>query len=133
MQGNVNVTEWTGERVKLLCPSGKSIVINKEKNGHMNYIHARRIKHLNNKVHFVQRAHHTMDINEAHDKFAHLSEGLLRKTALHYGYKLTGNLMPCNGCMKAKAKAESIKKFTETKATQPGPTCGGTRYDIKNS
>jgi hypothetical protein len=119
MQGNVNVTEWTGERVKLSCPSGKSIVINKEKDGHMYYIHARRIKPLNNQVHAVQRTHHTMDINEAHEKFAHLSEGLLRKTALHYGYKLTGTLMPCDGCMKAKAKAKAVKKFTETKATQP--------------
>jgi hypothetical protein len=79
-------------RVKLACPSGKSIVINKELNGQMYYVHARRIKPLNNEVHAVNRANQTMDINEAHEKFAHLSEGLLRRTALHYGYKLTGTL-----------------------------------------
>jgi transposase InsO family protein len=45
--------------------------------------------------------------------------------------------------MKAKAKAKAVKKFTDTKATQPGerlfmdttgpfePTCGGNRYDVK--
>jgi transposase InsO family protein len=143
MQGNVNVTEWTGARVKLACPSGKTITINKENDGPMYYVHARRIKPLNDEVHAIQRAQQIMDINEAHEKFAHLSEGLLRKTALHYGYKLTGTLMPCDGCMKAKAKAKAVKKFTETKATKPGerlfmdttgpfePTCGGTRYDVK--
>ena len=91
----------------------------------------------------VTGATSTMDINEAHRKLAHVSEGTLRKTMARFKVKLTGKLEPCFGCMQAKAKAKAVPKSTLTKADKPGermfldttgpfpPSAGGSRYDIK--
>ena len=84
-----------------------------------------------------------MDINEAHRKFAHRSEDTLRRTFRSYSVELTGKLRPCDGCMRAKAKAKNVKKQTETEAENPGerlfldttgpfaPSIGGRVYDGK--
>jgi len=45
----------------------------------------------------------SMEINEARDKLVHMGEAVLRKTMQNYGMKLTGKLLPCNACMRAKA------------------------------
>jgi len=55
----------------------------------------------------------TMDINEAHDKMAHMGEDTVQKTMAHYGIKLTGKMDPCNACLHAKARAKNTKKTTE--------------------
>ena len=61
-----------------------------------------------------------MDINEAHDKFGHKGEHLLRKTCKTLGIKLTGELKTCEGCCLAKAKQKSVSKTTNEVADKPG-------------
>ena len=84
-----------------------------------------------------------MEINEAHDKMAHIGEEALRKTMQMYGVKLHGQLLPCDACMRAKARAKNLRKTTENPATFAGerlfldatgpfePTIGGSRFDAK--
>ena len=49
-----------------------------------------------------------MDINEAHEKFDHPCEDLLRKTAKEFGIELTGKLKRCEGCARAKATQKGV-------------------------
>ncbi len=44
-----------------------------------------------------------MDINEAHDKMAHMGEDIIQKTMAPYGIKLTGKMEQCNACLCEKA------------------------------
>jgi len=55
-------------------------------------------------------AEHMMDINEVHDKMAHMGEDIVQKSMAQYGNKLTGKMEPCDACLKAKARA---KKSTD--------------------
>jgi len=60
-----------------------------------------------------------------------------------YSIKLTGKLKPCDGCMRAKAKAKKLKKSTEIHAKEPGeclfldatgpfqPSLGSSKFDAK--
>lgn len=82
----------------------------------------------------------TKDINEAHIEWGHKGAALLKKTAQFYEIKLTGTLMPCEGCGLAKAKQKAVAKVSFEKATQIGTrlyldaagpyseTAGGSRY-----
>ncbi len=86
---------------------------------------------------------HTMDINEAHDKMAHMGEDIVRKTMAHYGIKLTGKMAPFDACLHAKARVKNTKKTTECMAATAGkhlcldtmgpfkPSISGTWYDAK--
>ncbi len=84
-----------------------------------------------------------MEINEVHNKLAHMGEAILRKTMQNYSMKLTGKLLPCNACMRAKDRAKDVKKITESPATSAGErlfvdatgpfeqSIGGMRFDMK--
>jgi hypothetical protein len=84
-----------------------------------------------------------MDVNEAHEKYAHAGERVVRKTMAKFGYELAGIMKACDGCMQAKANAKAINKVTKTESTKPGerlfldtsgpfaPSVGGTKYDVK--
>ena len=61
-----------------------------------------------------------MDINEAHDKFDHPCEDLLRQTAKEFGIELTGKLESCEGCARSKAKQKRVSHTTEAKETFVG-------------
>ena len=61
-----------------------------------------------------------VDINEAHDKLGHCCENIIRRTCKHLHIEVKGNLLPCDACMRTKAKAKSVKKVTQTKATKIG-------------
>jgi len=63
-------------------------------------------------------AEHMMDINEAHDKMAHMGKDIVRKTMAWYGIKLMGKMEPCGACLKEKAWAKNTKKLTEHVATK---------------
>jgi hypothetical protein len=81
----------------------------------------------------------SMDVNEAHEKYAHVGERMLRKTMGKFGYELTGIMKACDGCMQAKA----VNKVTKMESTCPeerlfldtsgpfAPSVGGSRYDVK--
>lgn len=84
-----------------------------------------------------------LDINTAHDILAHMNERDLRKTCALENIKLTGTLVPCEACFKAKAKAKATRKRTMRTATRPwerffidtagpyAPAINGKRYWIK--
>jgi hypothetical protein len=81
-----------------------------------------------------------LDINVAHDRFAHLNENDLRKVMKQHGINLTGKLLPCEACLLWKSKRQMIPKFTTLKATKIGeriymdttgpfpPTLKGSKY-----
>jgi hypothetical protein len=84
-----------------------------------------------------------MDVNEAHEKYAHVGERMLRKTMVKFGYEPTGILKTCDGYMQAEAKAKTVNKVPKTESTCPGerlfldtlgpfaPSVDGSRYDVK--
>ena len=61
-----------------------------------------------------------MDINEAHQKFGHISERMLQVTAKRDKIVLTGKLQPCSECLLYKATQRPVKQETDMKATYPG-------------
>jgi hypothetical protein len=63
-----------------------------------------------------------LDINEAHQKFGHMSERMLQLTAKRDNIILTGKLQPCPACLLKKATQRPVKKSTLMKATYPGET-----------
>ena len=66
-----------------------------------------------------QKVKRIMDINEAHG-LCHLGEKLLRTTYKNLNVKLTGTLLPCDGCCRANAKAKGVHKSTKTVASKIG-------------
>ena len=80
---------------------------------------------------------------DAHYKYNHCSEAILKKTLKYYGLKPTGKMLTCNGCMIAKGRRVGIPKIDLAKATKPaqrlqldlsGPffaTTAGSRYWLK--
>jgi hypothetical protein len=81
-----------------------------------------------------------MDINEAHQKFGHIRERMLKITAQRDNLVLIGKVQPCSACLLYKASQRPVKKDTLLKATYPGerihmdvsgqfpPALGGHRY-----
>ena len=68
----------------------------------------------------TNKAMKTLDINLAHDMLGHKCESLLRQSFKLHGYKLTGKLQPCEGCIKAKARRKNIKKKSYNKSQRAG-------------
>jgi hypothetical protein len=63
----------------------------------------------------------SMDINMANEKLGNQRNNTLKATLQYWGYKATGNLDPCNGCLKEKARAKDVShKPTLNEATEPG-------------
>jgi hypothetical protein len=60
-----------------------------------------------------------LDINEAHQKFGHMSERMLQLTAKQDNIALTGKL-PCPACLLCKVTQIPVKKTTLMKANYPG-------------
>jgi len=79
------------------------------KEGHTTYYFHGTITR-NKEIYMVKQL---MEINKAHNKLAHMGEAVLWKTMKNYSMRLTGKLLPCNTCMRAKAHAKYIKKMTE--------------------
>jgi hypothetical protein len=65
----------------------------------------------------------SVNVNEVHEKYAHVGERMLRKTLGKFGYEITGIMKACDGCMQAKAKAKAVNKLTKTESTCPGKGC----------
>ena len=126
---NGSTMQWSDGKVKL-SQNGKDISIEREKDETMFYLTAQRMPGENSTVMNVSK---TMDVNEAHEKLAHMSEGALRKTMKKLGVELTGHMRPCDGCMRAKAKAKAVPKLTTVKDTTGPfkPSVGGSTYDVK--
>jgi len=59
-------------------------------------------------------------LKEAHRILGHPGEGITRRTAKGYDWKVRGTLEVCEDCAIAKAKQKPISKTTETVAKEPG-------------
>jgi len=62
----------------------------------------------------------TVDVNYAHRVWNHVPEDSLKCTADHYGWRLSGNLEPCEDCAKSRARQKNVKKETEEEHHNPG-------------
>ena len=62
----------------------------------------------------------TVDINDAHTQYGHVSEEVLRRTLKQQGFKPTGTLQPCPACLIHKGRQKAVPKHTKTVATRPG-------------
>ena len=137
--------EFSHDTLTLTNSNNSKMEIRKEEDDSMFYLRATRCE-SNATVYntTIDPRTASMDINEAHRKMSHVGETILRLTFKHvFEMKLTGELRPCDGCMKAKARAKNVKKVSTTEATQPGerlyldttgpfkPTLGGNLYDVK--
>ncbi len=61
-----------------------------------------------------------IDINEAHDKYGHMSKASLRAMLKYLGIEPTGKIQSCEGCaLVAKAKAKAVPKVMTLKASTP--------------
>ena len=84
-----------------------------------------------------------MDINEAHKKFGHASEKVVRKALMAQGITPAGKMSVCDGCARAKATQKRTNKVTKVAADKAGErlfmdtsgpyteTVGGSRYWFK--
>jgi hypothetical protein len=63
---------------------------------------------------------YSVDVNTAHSLLGHPDTRTVRNMARFLKWKLTGDLLPCGSCALAKAKAKSVPKSTQTRATKPG-------------
>ena len=61
-----------------------------------------------------------IDINEAHDRYGHIGETLLRKTCKHHNITLRHDMDSCDACNRTKAKQRNISKTSDKKAGRPG-------------
>ena len=85
----------------------------------------------------------TMDINEAHRKFGHATEKVVRSLLKSQSIKPTGEWSVCDGCARAKATQKRTNKITATEAEERGErlfmdtsgpyneTVAGSRYWFK--
>jgi hypothetical protein len=132
--------EWKENRLSITNSAGTSTIhIDKEGSEVMFYFKGRRIE---NEA-MVSEKNVKMDINEAHEKGVHVHEACLRKTFLKMRVDLVGDLLPCDGCMKAKARAKAVPKLTSLKATMAGErfyldttgpfklSMSGSKFDVK--
>jgi len=106
------VDKWTKANLKL-SRNNKVITIKCKRNQQIFYLMGFK---LQLEVHATKLA---MDINDAHKQLGHVGKDILCKMMNYYGIKLAGRLKACNGCMHAKANAQSTKKQTETVAQEP--------------
>jgi hypothetical protein len=61
-----------------------------------------------------------MDINEAHRKFGHATEKVVRSLLKLQGNKPTGDWAVCDGCARAKASQKRTNKITTTEVEERG-------------
>ena len=74
------------------------------------------MSNFHSNCHCVQEMQHNkqdkIDINEAHVKYGHVSEKMLRKTLRKIGIIPIGVMDKCKACAMSKAKHKAVKKFT---------------------
>jgi hypothetical protein len=85
----------------------------------------------------------TMHVMEAHEKLGHPNEKTTRLTMESFGWKTTGEMEPCDACLRFNAKSKAVSHNpTATRVELPGErllmdttgpykmSAGGTKYDI---
>ncbi|KAI2509133.1 PIF1-like helicase [Fragilaria crotonensis] len=152
---NENGNEFVSRKdeSELKNPSGDTMKFEKETDG-MTYLKARRVsfeREAFNAEGIAKRGDETienekneaMDINEAHRKFGHATEKVVRSLLKTLGIKPTGEWAVCDGCARAKATQKRTNKITTTEAEERGErlymdtsgpyneTVAGSRYWFK--
>ncbi|KAI2497955.1 PIF1-like helicase [Fragilaria crotonensis] len=148
--GNAYATDKTGARLT----NENEDVLNFEKGTDgMFYFFATRVKEgkeVNNVEGSNEKGSETkkkmrkeMDINEAHRKFGHATEKVVREMLKTLDIEPVGQIKTCDGCSRAKATQKRTKKVTTVTADKPaerlfmdtsGPyseTAAGNRYWFK--
>jgi hypothetical protein len=148
--GNAFATDKTGARLT----NENEDVLNFEKGTDgMFYFFATRVKEgkeVNNVEGSNEKGSETkkkkrkeMDINEAHRKFGHATEKVVREMLKTLDIEPVGQIKTCDGCSRAKATQKRTKKVTTVTADKPaerlfmdtsGPyseTAAGNRYWFK--
>ena len=137
-------------KLTIINKHGQEMVITKQPNESMFYLDVVRLDPANREegsLVLTNEAKSTspkkLDINEAHRKLAHMNADTLKRTFRSFGIEVVGDLKPCDGCMRAKARAKNVPKTTCTKAERPGerlfldttgpfaPSLGGSRFTAK--
>ena len=97
----------------------------------------------NNKTKFSDYSTNIIDINLAHILCGHMSEEVTKSLLKSCNVKWSGKFLPCPDCMKYKATAKKLGKFTKLTATKAGErihidtsgpfpkTLGGNIYWVK--
>ena len=67
-----------------------------------------------------KKAKKTIDVNQAHDQWGHQNLRTLKTMANILGYKLIGDLVPCDSCGVVKARRANVKTSTTEVADKPG-------------
>ncbi len=110
---NGNEFVFRKDESELRNPNGETMKFEKESDG-MTYLKASRVTPTN-KVYnsedtskrgeetIKKSCHEAMDINEAHRKFGHATEKVVRSLLKSQGIKPTGDWAVCDGCARAKA------------------------------
>jgi hypothetical protein len=68
----------------------------------------------------ITQSNLSWDINRMHRVFNHASESVLRKTAEHNGWKITGKFETCKDCSESNAKQKGVQKVTADRSVVPG-------------
>ena len=133
--------------------NGETMKFEKESDG-MTYLKASRVTPTNEVYNsedtskrgeetIEKRRQEAMDINEAHRKFGHATEKVVRSLLKSQGIKPTGDWAVCDGCARAKATQKRTNKITTTEAEERGErlymdtsgpyneTVAGSRYWFK--
>ena len=58
-----------------------------------------------------------MSVAQAHNRLGHCSNDIMKKTAKHLGWELTGSLTPCKACAAGKAKQKNVPKTKDEEVT----------------
>ena len=115
---------------ELTNPAGETMKLEKEMDG-MTYLKARRVTPTHEVYDaeetskrgdetIEKQRQETMDINEAHLKFGHATEKVVRSLLKSQSIKPTGEWSVCDGCARAKGTQKRTNKITATEAEERG-------------
>ena len=76
------------------------------------------MKHLALDVQTMENKQQEMPLQAAHNKLGYVGQKYIEQTMGQQGIRLTGDLLPCEACLRAKAKAKNTAKSTDHIATK---------------
>ena len=100
-------------------PDGMAYLIASRFKGERKAFNAERIVEEDEEMEKKERKQY-MDINEAHQKFGHATERVVREVLKALKIIPTGKMSVCDGCARAKATQKRTNKITKVTADKPG-------------
>jgi hypothetical protein len=112
-----NKVEMSKDTMLIRNPHGNKILVER-RNSPLFYLKAKRMKVTNELLTMEKKT--TIDINEAHELYGHVSDGPLRSLLKQRNYWVVGKRKTCEACAYAKAKAKGVGKTTKLVAEEKG-------------